>query len=73
VVTTIDIPSAVAVVPFGLNNRAEVVGVFDDGLGGGAFLFSNGTLSTPPAPPGAFATSFPVDIDDQGRIFGVYF
>jgi uncharacterized membrane protein len=73
VVTTFDVPGAVLVLPFGLNNRAEVVGVFDDGLGGDAFMFSNGTLTTPAAPPGTFATSFPVDIDDRGRIFGVYF
>jgi hypothetical protein len=45
----------------------------DYSLGGQAFVFSNGSVASPPTPPGTFATSFPVDIDDRGQILGVYF
>jgi hypothetical protein len=39
----------------------------------GGFMFENGTLTTPTIPPGTFGDTFPLDIDDRGRIFGTYF
>lgn len=73
VVTTIDVRGAVLTIPEGINNHGQVVGVYVDGVRGRGFMLSNGTLTTPAVPPGTFGTSFPLDIDDRGRIFGVYF
>jgi uncharacterized membrane protein len=73
VVTTIDVPGAVLTFPFGLNNRAQVVGFYDDGVRGRSFMWENGAFTTPAVPPGTFGSALPLDIDDRGRIFGVYF
>jgi probable HAF family extracellular repeat protein len=73
VVTTIDIPGAVTIFPVGLNNRGQVVGAYDDGGRLLGFVWENGALSTLAVPPGTFASAFPLDIDDRGRIFGSYF
>jgi len=72
-VTTIDAPGAVSTLPFGINNPGQIVGVFDDGVRGRGFMWENGKFTAPAIPPGTFGTAFPVDINDEGRIFGVYF
>jgi hypothetical protein len=72
VYTTIEAPGASTTIPFGINNRGQIVGVSFDGVRCRGFLLSHGTFTTPATPPGIFATSFPVDIDDRGRIVGVY-
>jgi probable HAF family extracellular repeat protein len=72
VYTTIEAPGASTTIPFGINNRGQIVGVSFDGVRYRGFLLSNGTFTTPATPPGTFATSFPVDIDDRGRIVGDY-
>jgi hypothetical protein len=73
VVTTIDPPGATFTFPTGINNRGQVVGFYDDGGRGLGFMRENGALTTPAVPPGTFGTAFSLDIDDRGRIFGVYF
>jgi probable HAF family extracellular repeat protein len=73
VVTTLDVPGAVVTLPGGINNAGRIVGVYDNGGALEGFMWDNGTFTTPAIAPGTLSGSFPVDIDDRGRIFGTYF
>ena len=73
VVTTIDVPGAVATLPSGINNHGQIVGIYFDGVRRHGFLLSNGEFTTLTDPPGAFLESLAFDIDDHGRIVGLYF
>jgi hypothetical protein len=73
VFTKIDVPGAARTQLFSINNRGQVVGFYDNGGRGFGFMWENGTFTEPDIAPGAFGTSFPLDVDDRGRIFGVFF
>jgi uncharacterized membrane protein len=73
IVTPVDAPGAtLGTLPFDINNRGQIVGVYFDDVRRHGFLPSNGTFTTTTA-PGAFLETFPFGIDDRGRIVGFYF
>jgi probable HAF family extracellular repeat protein len=73
VVTPINFPGAVATQPSGINNRGQIVGSYVDGGRRHGFLLSDGEFKTLTDPPGAFLESLALDLDDHGRIVGLYF
>jgi probable HAF family extracellular repeat protein len=72
VVTTIDAPGATFVVLHDISNDGVIVGEAVDDTRNRGFVWKDGTF-TPLSAPGAFFWSFPVDIDERGRIVGFYF
>jgi hypothetical protein len=71
IVPTIDAPGAILTLAFGLNNHGQVVGFYDDAKLRRGFLLRNWVFTTLGA-PAAFLESWPFDIDDRGRIVGVF-
>ena len=77
VYTTIDAPTASTTIPFGINNRGQIVGTYIDAGGPSAGGFTHGFLLNE---KGVFTTiDFPgpsetelVGINNQGEIVGVY-
>lgn len=71
--SVIDVPGAVATVPFAINNRSDIVGFFNDGVRNKGFLLKDGRF-TRITPPGSFVPwligTFATDIDERGRIAG---
>jgi uncharacterized membrane protein len=68
-------PGAAATQAFGINNLGQIVGYYF-GAGGRRYGFirlSDGTYRTLPAPPGTLVDPIAQDIDDQGRIVGIYY
>ena len=71
--TQIDVPGATATQATWINNRGQIVGGYVDDVRRHGFLLSDGEFRTLTAPPGAFLESLAFDIDDHGRIVGIYF
>jgi uncharacterized membrane protein len=74
--TTIDAPGAArGTLPFGLNNRGQVVGFYlelvDDVLQARAFVLENGRFTTVDVPDATVDTTL-FDINDNGQLAGVY-
>jgi probable HAF family extracellular repeat protein len=68
-------PGAVATQATGINNLGQIVGNYI-GAGGRRYGFlrlSDGSYRTLPAPPGTFIDFLAQDLDDQGRIVGIYY
>jgi probable HAF family extracellular repeat protein len=72
VVTPIDFPGADATQPYSINNRGEIVGFYIQGGRPQGFLWVNGSFTMLPNHPGALVYSYAYDIDDLGRIVGLY-
>jgi probable HAF family extracellular repeat protein len=73
VVTTIDFPGAQATIPDGINKSGQIVGHYIDGGRYRGFLWVNGSFTTLTNHPGTLLESSPNDIDDLGRIVGLYY
>jgi uncharacterized membrane protein len=68
-------PGAVETVATGINNLGQIVGYYL-GAGGRRYRFlrqSGGIYRTLPAPPGTLLDPIAQDLDDQGRIVGIYY
>jgi len=70
VFTTIDVPGALETLPFGLNNRGQIVGIYSTSSGGHSFIYEKGVFSTI-AVPNSMATGAR-GINDNGQIVGGY-
>jgi probable HAF family extracellular repeat protein len=70
--TTIDIPGAVINQPNSINNNGQIVGFYVRGGRPQGFLWANGSFITLTNHPGALRLSVAYDIDDFGRIVGLY-
>jgi hypothetical protein len=69
--STIDLPSAVATAPLGINNRGQIVGSYldADGVTDGFLRNKDGDFTVIDL-PGALAT-LPFGINDRGRTVGI--
>jgi probable HAF family extracellular repeat protein len=69
--TTLDVPNAIATLPFGINDRGQIVGQYADAsFNTHGFLLSGGQYTTLDVPNGFY--TFPGGINDRGQIVGGY-
>src|SRR5215467_646140 len=68
--TTIDVPGAINTQAFGINDSGQIVGFFDDALGGHGFVLDTGGNFTTIDVPGASSTRA-FGINDSGQIVGI--
>jgi probable HAF family extracellular repeat protein len=73
VATRIDVPGAGFTQPWSINNNGQIVGYYLSGGRLQGFLWANGSFTTLTNHPGALIQSPVYDIDDLGRITGVYY
>ncbi len=67
-VTSVDVPGASSTYPFGLNNRGDIVGSFNDATGSHAFFETGGKFTTINPPGSGTSAVNAYGVNDSGQI-----
>src|SRR6476619_813377 len=69
--STINVPGARLTWAYGINDSGQIVGRFDDNIGGHGFLYAGGTFSTINVPGSVFTVA--TGINNAGQIVGWFY